>query len=137
MKISSFFVAFLENTNFIICIFFEVSSITVYVLGINAIATGESYQLGLVATTASGVRLYFTTADNNTSNLRPHNLILQHVRLPPGFSGSSQSGRPSKVHMSYYQNGNFFIFIMIIRPSLCLQESQFLPLMLMSSVRRK
>ena len=133
MNILSFFVAFLENTNFIICIFFEVLSITVYVLGINAIATGESYQLGLVATTASGVRLYFTTADNNTSNLRPHNLILQHVRLPPGFSGSSQSGRPSKVHMSYYQNGNFFIFIIIIRPSLCYTR---IP-MLMSSVRRK
>ena len=92
------------------CIFFKVLSISLYILGINATATGESYQLGLVATTASGVRLYFTTADNNTSNLRPHNLTLQHVRLPPGFSGSSQSGRPSKVHMSYYQNGNFFIF---------------------------
>ena len=77
------------------------------IIGINPITSGESYQLGLVATTASGVRLYFTTADNNTSNLRPHNLTLQHVRLPPGFAASSPAGRPSKVHLSYYQNGEF------------------------------
>ena len=56
------------------------------IVGINAVSTAESYQLSLVVTTASGVRLYYTTADNNTSNVRPHNLILQHVRLPPGFA---------------------------------------------------
>ena len=89
--------------------------ILIIFLGINTITTGESYQLGLVATTASGVRLYFTTADNNTSNLRPHNLTLQHVRLPPGFAASSPAGRPSKVHMSYYQNGKFLFFERMVK----------------------
>ena len=85
------------------------------IVGINPISSGESYQLGLVATTASGVRLYFTTADNNTSNLRPSNLTLQHVRLPPGFAASSPAGRPSKVHLSYYQNGKNFLGILCVK----------------------
>lgn len=75
------------------------------IIGINSVSSAESYQLGLVATTASGVRLYFTTSDNNPSNLRPTNLILQHVRLPPGFAASCPAGRPSKVHLSFYKNG--------------------------------
>ena len=79
------------------------------IVGINAVSTAESYQLSLVVTTASGVRLYYTTADNNTSNVRPHNLTLQHVRLPPGFAASSPAGRPSKVHMSCYQNGTLLL----------------------------
>ena len=79
------------------------------IVGINAVSTAESYQLSLVVTTASGVRLYYTTADNNSSNVRPHNLTLQHVRLPPGFAASSPAGRPSKVHMSCYQNGTLLL----------------------------
>lgn len=41
--------------------------------------------------------------------MRPHNLVLQHVRLPPGFAASSPSGRPSKVHMTYYGNGTLLL----------------------------
>ena len=75
------------------------------IVGINAVNNSESFHLGLVAVTASGVRLYFSTTDNNTANLRPNGLILVHVRLPPGFAASSPAGRPSKVHMSYYKSG--------------------------------
>jgi nuclear pore complex protein Nup155 len=79
------------------------------IVGIHAINNTESYHLSLVATTASGVRLYFTTTGNNPSDQRPNNLLLQHVRLPPGFAASSPSGRPSKVHMSYYKNGTLLL----------------------------
>ena len=41
--------------------------------------------------------------------MRPHTLHLQHVRLPPGFAASSPAGRPSKVHMTYYQNGTLLL----------------------------
>ena len=82
------------------------------IVGINAVSTAESYQLSLVVTTASGVRLYYTTADNNSSNVRPHNLTLQHVRLPPGFAASSPVGRPSKVHISCYQNGTLLLTLL-------------------------
>ena len=74
------------------------------IVGINALTNAESFHLGLVAVTASGVRLYFSTVDN-TSTIRPSGLNLMHVRLPPGFAASSPAGRPSKVHMSYYKNG--------------------------------
>ena len=79
------------------------------IVGINAVNNSESFHLGLVAVTASGVRLYFSTTDNNTANLRPNGLNLVHVRLPPGFAASSPAGRPSKVHMSYYKNGTLLL----------------------------
>ena len=66
----------------------------------------------LQLTTASRVRLYYTTANNNSSNVRPHNLTLQHVRLPPGFAASSPVGRPSKVHISCYQNGTLLLTLL-------------------------
>ena len=75
------------------------------IVGINVVTNAESFHLGLVAVTASGVRLYFSTSDNNTANLRPTGLTLMHVRLPPGFAASSPAGRPTKVHMNYYKNG--------------------------------
>ncbi len=37
------------------------------IVGINAVSTGESYHLGLVATSASGVRLYFTTSGHSST----------------------------------------------------------------------
>ena len=69
-------------------------------------AHSESAHLGLVAVTASGVRFYFRTATGATTKQRPTTLALQHIRLPPGFTASQAAiGRPSKVHISYYNNG--------------------------------
>ena len=71
-------------------------------------AHSESTHLGLVAVTASGVRFYFRTATGATINQRPTTLALQHIRLPPGFTASQAAiGRPSKVHISYYNNGTY------------------------------
>ena len=68
-------------------------------------SASESAHLDLVAVTAGGVRLYFTTAAVTASNPgvaagRPQGLTLVHVRLPPGFAPTSfpTAGRPSKVH---------------------------------------
>ena len=68
----------------------------------------ESAHLGLVAVTSSGVRFYFGTSFGSLGNQRPTTLALQHIRLPPGFT-ASQAGRPSKVHISYYNNGKLFL----------------------------
>ena len=80
------------------------------IIGISAIKSTESSHLGVVAVTAGGVRLYFTTTTHNVTE-RPSTLVLQHIRLPPGFAHSSfpTAGRPSKVHMSYYKNGTLLL----------------------------
>ena len=71
----------------------------------------ESSHLGLVAVTACGVRFYFGSAMGVSGNHRPTTLALQHIRLPPGFTASHAAiGRPSKVHISYYNNGMYVIF---------------------------
>ena len=71
----------------------------------------ESSHLGLVAVTACGVRFYFGSAMGVSGNQRPTTLALQHIRLPPGFTASHAAiGRPSKVHISYYNNGMYVIF---------------------------
>jgi hypothetical protein len=49
-------------------------------------------------------RFYFTVTGNNAMD-RPSNLCLQHIRLPPGFAASSPAGKPNKVQLSYYKNG--------------------------------
>lgn len=78
------------------------------IVSISAMAFSESTHLGLVAVTASGVRFYFRTATGATINQRPTTLALQHIRLPPGFTASQAAiGRPSKVHISYYNNGTY------------------------------
>ena len=82
----------------------------------------ESAHLGLVAVTASGVRFYFGTSTGVAGNQRPMTLALQHIRLPPGFTASQAAiGRPSKVHISYYNNGMY----KIRRIFLCLGQSLF------------
>lgn len=53
----------------------------------------------------AGVRLYFTVRPFADVNGRPSLLRLVHVRLPPGFSASTASQRPSKVHMAHYKRG--------------------------------
>jgi len=88
------------------------------IVGISSLSNSESLQVGLVAVTGSGVRLYFTVTSGNMSAAagaatmdRPTTLSLQHVRLPPGFAPSSfaTAGRPSKVHLSYYKNGTLLL----------------------------
>ncbi|XP_067928624.1 nuclear pore complex protein Nup155-like [Watersipora subatra] len=69
----------------------------------------ESVHIHLVAVTASGVRLYFTTRPFTHPTGRPVMLKLVHVRLPPGFSASTTSQRPSKVHMAHYQYGTLLM----------------------------
>lgn len=65
----------------------------------------------------SGVRLYFityhsytsiTNDNQNYSNMyknRPNGLYLVHVRLPPGFTGTTLQ-RPTAVHSAHYNAGN-------------------------------
>ena len=90
-------------------------------------SNSESLQIGLVAVTGSGVRLYFSTTGSNLMD-RPSTLCLQHVRLPPGFAPSSfaTAGRPSKVHMSYYKSGERFFFKTNLDMRLFLNEPLFL-----------
>jgi nuclear pore complex protein Nup155 len=78
------------------------------IVGISSIAASESQRLNLVAVSASGVR-FFLTATGNNLNERPSTLSLQHIRLPPGFSASSPAGKPNRVHISYYKNGDCFV----------------------------
>jgi nuclear pore complex protein Nup155 len=77
-------------------------------VGISPLSASESVPLSLLAVSGNGVRYYFSTCSRQTNNPmdRPMgNLVLQHVRLPPGFSASSPVPKPSKVHMSYYRQG--------------------------------
>ena len=74
------------------------------IVGISAVASSESQRLNVVAVSDSGVRFYFTVTGNNPME-RPTGLTLQHIRLPPGFAASSPAGKPNKVQLSYYKNG--------------------------------
>ncbi|KAF2350020.1 Nucleoporin Nup133/Nup155-like N-terminal, partial [Trinorchestia longiramus] len=57
------------------------------IASICALSASEAPSLHLVAVTATGVRLYFTTVGaGNSPDTRPYQLQLLHVRLPPGFS---------------------------------------------------
>lgn len=53
----------------------------------------------------SGVRLYFSTSQFKHPTARPSMLTLVHVRLPPGFSASSNVEKPAKVHRALYSKG--------------------------------
>ncbi|XP_067677422.1 nuclear pore complex protein Nup155-like isoform X1 [Haliotis asinina] len=73
------------------------------------ITKSESYNIHLVAVTQSGVRLYFTTNQFGSSKGRPSLLTLVHVRLPPGFSASSTTQRPSNIHMAYHHRDTLML----------------------------
>lgn len=77
------------------------------IVGISAIEEQESACINLMAVTESGVRLYFSTSHSYRSSARPVTLNLLHVRLPPGFSASSNQ-RPTRVHQSLHRRGSTF-----------------------------
>ena len=83
------------------------------IVGISSMTSSESQRLNVVAVSASGVRFYFTVTGNNPME-RPTNLSLQHIRLPPGFAASSSSGKPNRVHTSYYKNGDKIAFYLVV-----------------------
>ncbi|XP_040579145.2 nuclear pore complex protein Nup155 isoform X2 [Lepeophtheirus salmonis] len=68
----------------------------------------ESPHIALVAVSKSGVRFYFSVGTSRPDD-RPTHCILQHVRLPPGFSASGTLHKPNKVHMSYHKNGSLLL----------------------------
>ncbi|XP_038599878.1 nuclear pore complex protein Nup155 isoform X2 [Tachyglossus aculeatus] len=69
------------------------------------IENSESVDCQLLAITHAGVRLYFSTCPFKQPLARPNMLTLVHVRLPPGFSASSNVEKPSKVHKALYSKG--------------------------------
>ncbi|XP_053557191.1 nuclear pore complex protein Nup155 [Bombina bombina] len=75
------------------------------IVQIAVIEKSESVNCHLLAVTHAGVRLYFSTVPFKQPSARPCMLSLVHVRLPPGFSASSNVEKPSKVHKALYKNG--------------------------------
>ncbi|KAM4809382.1 nuclear pore complex protein Nup155 [Rhinophrynus dorsalis] len=75
------------------------------IVQIAVIEKSESVNCHLLAITHAGVRLYFSTMPFKQPAARPCMLALIHVRLPPGFSASSNVEKPSKVHKALYDNG--------------------------------
>ncbi|KAF1434426.1 hypothetical protein FQV22_0004963, partial [Spheniscus magellanicus] len=75
------------------------------IVQIAVIENSESIYCQLLAITHAGVRLYFSTSQFKYSTARPSMLTLVHVRLPPGFSASSNVEKPSKVHKAIYSKG--------------------------------
>ncbi|NWT04676.1 NU155 protein, partial [Mionectes macconnelli] len=75
------------------------------IIEIAVIENSESIDCQLLAITHAGVRLYFSTSQFKHPTARPSMLTLVHVRLPPGFSASSNVEKPSKVHRALYSKG--------------------------------
>eukprot|EP00794_Sanderia_malayensis_P007706 gene7706-8543_t len=75
------------------------------VIHIAAVSKAESSQVHLVAVTDTGVRLYFATTSMTSVDSRPSMLRLSHVRMPPGFTPSGSTGKPTKVHHAFYRQG--------------------------------
>uniref|UniRef100_A0A8C6JV44 Nuclear pore complex protein Nup155 n=1 Tax=Melopsittacus undulatus TaxID=13146 RepID=A0A8C6JV44_MELUD len=75
------------------------------IVQIAAIENSESIDCQLLAVTHAGVRLYFSTSQFKHPTARPSMLTLVHIRLPPGFSASSNVEKPSKVHRALYSKG--------------------------------
>ncbi|XP_068106698.1 nuclear pore complex protein Nup155 [Hyperolius riggenbachi] len=75
------------------------------IVQIAVIEKSESVNCHLLAITHAGVRLYFTTSPFKQPNARPSMLAMIHVRLPPGFSASSNVEKPLKVHKALYKSG--------------------------------
>ena len=81
----------------------------------------ESPNLHLIAVTQGGVRLYFSTTSifvnevplaqgqPTTDIMRPQNLYLLHVRLPPGYTPNATVGKPKLVHTAFYNNGTLLM----------------------------
>lgn len=80
------------------------------VTSISSVDASESANINLVATTQTGARFYLSTssASNLQPNQRPYTLVLQHVRLPPGYSANI-TVRPRMVHMSHYRDRNLIL----------------------------
>ncbi|KAI9566057.1 hypothetical protein GHT06_009857 [Daphnia sinensis] len=83
-------------------------------VGIAPIESSESTNLHLVAITASGVRLYFSTLpwrafNEATPSSRPATLQLVQVRLPPGYAANASPQRPQQVHSALYSHGTTFL----------------------------
>ncbi|XP_074787864.1 nuclear pore complex protein Nup155 isoform X6 [Athene noctua] len=75
------------------------------IVQIAVIENSESIDCQLLAITHAGVRLYFSTSQFKHPTARPSMLTLVHVRLPPGFSASSNVEKPTKVHRALYSKG--------------------------------
>ncbi|CAK1552084.1 unnamed protein product [Leptosia nina] len=78
------------------------------VIAISAVEESESEHLNFVAITQTGARLYFSTGCrdvNQGGSARPQDLILLHVRLPPGFTPNASVLKPRQVHNAVYDNG--------------------------------
>ncbi|NXK00399.1 NU155 protein, partial [Corythaixoides concolor] len=75
------------------------------IVEIAVIEKSESIDCQLLAITHTGVRLYFSTSQFKHPAARPSMLTLVHVRLPPGFSASSNVEKPTKVHRALYSKG--------------------------------
>ncbi|CAG4909693.1 unnamed protein product [Colias eurytheme] len=78
------------------------------VIAISAVEESESEHLNVVAITQTGARLYFSTGcrdPNQGGPARPQDLILLHVRLPPGFTPNASVLKPKQVHNAVYDNG--------------------------------
>ncbi|XP_009986743.1 PREDICTED: nuclear pore complex protein Nup155-like, partial [Tauraco erythrolophus] len=75
------------------------------IVEIAVIEKSESIDCQLLAITHTGVRLYFSTSQFKHPTARPSMLTLVHVRLPPGFSASSNVEKPAKVHRALYSKG--------------------------------
>uniref|UniRef100_A0A667YWM0 Nuclear pore complex protein Nup155 n=1 Tax=Myripristis murdjan TaxID=586833 RepID=A0A667YWM0_9TELE len=80
------------------------------IVQISVIDRSESSDCHLLAVTHAGVRLYFSTTPfapphQKHITARPSLLALIHVRLPPGFSASSNLQKPAKVHKALHSKG--------------------------------
>lgn len=74
------------------------------VISISAIEVHDSKLVALVAVMESGTRIYFSTNGGN----RPNSLQIAHVRMPPGYTGTSPAQRPSKIRTGIYSRGELF-----------------------------
>merc|ERR1719239_455234 len=75
---------------------------------IAAVTQSESAAVNLVAVTESGVRLYFSTVPFKQLSRRPNCLSLVHVRLPPGFSATTNP-QPTNVHTAFHSKGTMLL----------------------------
>lgn len=94
------------------------SSVFKPIVDICVLARSEYSTLHLIAVSQSGVRLYFGAFNN--MNLQPmmdpqgqqhriHNLTLQHVRLPPGYTPNATCGKPRNIHAAFYSGGSMLM----------------------------
>lgn len=91
-------------TEFHVCLNFACTLSKVVLLLIMIRVTSDCLELTFLSF-GLGVRLYFSTSQFKHPAARPSMLTLVHVRLPPGFSASSNVEKPSKVHRALYCKG--------------------------------